>query len=62
MGLREETVKTEGCKLLLDVFQFVGISTCNLIPNSRGIFKVICIIKCNIYIHSRNEKMKMMML
>jgi hypothetical protein len=26
MGMRKEAIKTEGCKLLLDAFQFVGIS------------------------------------
>jgi hypothetical protein len=40
MEMGKETIITKGCKLLLDAFQFVGISSCNRIPNNRGIFKL----------------------
>jgi hypothetical protein len=39
MDMEKETIKTEGCKLLLDAFQFVGISRSNRIPDNRGTFK-----------------------
>jgi hypothetical protein len=35
-----ETVKRKGYTLLLDAFQFVGISRRNGIPNDRGVFKL----------------------
>jgi hypothetical protein len=40
MNMGKETIKTKGCKLLLDAFQFVGISSRNGIPNDRGVFKL----------------------
>jgi hypothetical protein len=39
MDMWKETIKTEGYKLLLDEFQFVGISTRNRIQN-KGVFKL----------------------
>jgi hypothetical protein len=36
----KETIITKGCKLLLDAFQFVGISSRNGIPNDGGVFKL----------------------
>jgi hypothetical protein len=38
MDMGKETFKTEGCKLLLDAFLFVGISIHNRIPNNLGVF------------------------
>jgi hypothetical protein len=32
----KETIITKGCKLLLDAFQFVGISSRNGIPNDNN--------------------------
>jgi hypothetical protein len=40
MDMGKETIKTEGCKFLLDACQFVGVSRYNRIPNNRGIFKL----------------------
>jgi hypothetical protein len=36
----EKRLKQRIAKLLLDAFQFLGISTRNWIPNNRGIFKL----------------------
>jgi hypothetical protein len=36
----KETIKTNGCKLLLDAIQFLGNSRRNRIPNNRDIFKL----------------------
>jgi hypothetical protein len=36
MDIGKETIKREDGKLLLDAFQFVGISRRNRIPNNRG--------------------------
>jgi hypothetical protein len=40
MDMGKETIITKSCKLLLEVFQFVDISSSNRIPNKRGIFKL----------------------
>jgi hypothetical protein len=40
MDMGKETIITKGWKLLLDAFQFVGISSHNRIPNKRGVFKL----------------------
>jgi hypothetical protein len=40
MDMGKETIITKGCRLVLDAFQFVGISSLNRIPNSRGVFKL----------------------
>jgi hypothetical protein len=40
MDMGKERITTEGCKRLLDAFQFVGISRRNRIPNSRDVFKL----------------------
>jgi hypothetical protein len=40
MGMGKDTIKIKGCKLLLDVFQFVGISRCYRIPSKSGVFKL----------------------
>jgi hypothetical protein len=39
-GISKETGKRDGCKRLLDVFQFLGISRRNRILNSRSVFKL----------------------
>jgi hypothetical protein len=49
MDIGRETVKTNGCKLLLDVFYYVGICRYNGIPNSIGIFKLRYDVKYNVY-------------
>lgn len=49
MDMGGETVKTRGCKLLLDVFHYVGISKYNGIPNSIGTFKLRSEVKYNVY-------------
>jgi hypothetical protein len=36
--MRKETIKTDGCKLLLNAFKFIGISGRDGVPNFRGIF------------------------
>jgi hypothetical protein len=41
MDMGKEAVKTRRSRLLLDVFQFVGVSRHNKIPNSGGLFKLI---------------------
>jgi hypothetical protein len=46
MDMGKEKVITKGCKLLLDAFQFVGIS---------GRFKIPTKVKYNIYRQSREE-------
>jgi hypothetical protein len=38
--MREKTIKTDGCKLLLDALKLFGISGCDRIPNYRGIFQL----------------------
>jgi hypothetical protein len=40
VDIEKETIKTKGCEPLLDAFRFVGISRCNGIPNSKGVFKL----------------------
>jgi hypothetical protein len=40
MDLEEKTIVTKSCELLLDVFQFVGISGRNIVPNNGGVFKL----------------------
>jgi hypothetical protein len=40
MDLKKETIKPEGCKPLLDAFQYVGMSRCKRIPYNRGAFKI----------------------
>jgi hypothetical protein len=40
MDLGEKTIVTKSCKLLLDAFQFVGISSHNRVPNNGGVFKL----------------------
>jgi hypothetical protein len=40
MDMGGEKIKTKCCKLLLDVFHYVGISRHNEIPNSIGTFKL----------------------
>jgi hypothetical protein len=40
MDMAEEMIITQGCKLLLDAFHFVGISSCKSIPNNRDIFRI----------------------
>jgi hypothetical protein len=40
MDLGEKTIVTKSYELLLDAFQFVGISSCNRVPNNGGIFKL----------------------
>jgi hypothetical protein len=37
--MREETIKTDGCKLVLDAFKLIGISGCDIVPCYRGIFQ-----------------------
>jgi hypothetical protein len=38
----KEAIKTEGCKLVLDVFQFAGINRHHKIQNNRGMYKLRC--------------------
>jgi hypothetical protein len=40
MDLGEKTIVTKSCELLLDAFQFVGISSRNGVPNNGGVFKL----------------------
>jgi hypothetical protein len=40
MNLGEKTIVTKRCELLLDAFQFVGISGRNRDPNNGGVFKL----------------------
>jgi hypothetical protein len=40
MDLGEKTIVTKSCELLLDAFQFVGISSRNRVPNNGGVFKL----------------------
>jgi hypothetical protein len=42
MVLGKEAIKTEGRKLLLDAFQFVGINRRSRISNDRGVFRLRC--------------------
>jgi hypothetical protein len=46
MDYGKDTIKTKGCKLLLDAFQFVGISRRNRFPKTEtySIKKIIKII------------------
>jgi hypothetical protein len=37
--MREETIKTDGRKLLLDALKLIGISGCDRVPYYRGIFQ-----------------------
>jgi hypothetical protein len=39
MNVGEKTNVTKSCELLLYVFQFVGISSHNGVPNNGGVFK-----------------------
>jgi hypothetical protein len=39
MDLKKETIKTEGCKLLLDAFQLVEMSKCKRMSHNIGAFK-----------------------
>jgi hypothetical protein len=38
----KEVIEMNSCKLLVDAFQFVGMSTdvCNRVPSSRNVFKL----------------------
>jgi hypothetical protein len=57
-GHGKKTSTTEGCKLLLVEFQFIGISRHNRIPN-RGVFKLnLTNVKYNMYAHWTDEKEK----
>jgi hypothetical protein len=38
MDVGKEGIETESRKPLLDAFQFIGISRCNSVPNSRYIY------------------------
>jgi hypothetical protein len=40
MDLRKKTIVTKSCELLLDAFQFVGISSRNRVPHNGGVFKL----------------------
>jgi hypothetical protein len=40
MNLGEKTIVTNSSELLLDAFQFVGISSHSRVPNNGGIFKL----------------------
>jgi hypothetical protein len=40
MDFGEKAIVTKSCELLLDAFQFVGISSRNRGPNNGGIFKL----------------------
>jgi hypothetical protein len=40
MNLGEKTIVTKSCELLLDAFQFAGISSRNRVPSNGGIFKL----------------------
>jgi hypothetical protein len=35
----KKTIKTNGCKLLLDALKLIGISGCDRVPYYRGIFQ-----------------------
>jgi hypothetical protein len=37
--MKEKTIKTNGCKLLLDALKLIGISGCDKVPYYRGIFQ-----------------------
>jgi hypothetical protein len=50
MGMGKGCIKIENLKLLLDVFEFAGISGGNRIPNNGGIFKLRTDVTCNTYI------------
>jgi hypothetical protein len=54
MDIGRETINTDSYKLLLYVFQFIGISRHNGIRNNRGVFKLIYNVKYGIYmVHSK---------
>jgi hypothetical protein len=36
----DKTIVTMSCELPMDAFQFVAISSRNIVPNGRGIFKL----------------------
>jgi hypothetical protein len=38
-SMRKKTIKTDGCKLLLDALKLIGISGCDRVPYYRGIFQ-----------------------
>jgi hypothetical protein len=38
--MREETIKTNGCKLLLDALKLIGISGCDRVPYYTDIFQL----------------------
>jgi hypothetical protein len=38
MDMERGTIKTKSCKVLLDAFQFVATSRCEIILNNTGIF------------------------
>jgi hypothetical protein len=40
MGLGKERIKSEGSELLMDAFQFLGISSRDGVPNSRSLFRL----------------------
>jgi hypothetical protein len=61
MDLRKETIKTEGCKPLLDAFQLVGISRRNWIPDNVRVYKLAYSVIYNLCIRSRDQKAKLML-
>jgi hypothetical protein len=58
LDMAKETIKTRGCNLLLDVFQFVGTSRRNVIPNIRSVFQLRSnySVQYTVYRRSREEK------
>lgn len=48
MHMGEATIRAKGLELLLDAFQFVGISSYNRVPNDWGILKLWSNGNCNI--------------
>lgn len=53
----KEKIKTEGCKLLLCAFKFVGITKRNRIPNNRSVSNWrLTRVKYNTYRQSREEQ------
>jgi hypothetical protein len=56
--MRVKTIKTNGCKLLLDALKLNGISGCDIVPYYRGIFNLgLTKVKYKTYKHSREEKL-----
>jgi hypothetical protein len=57
MDVCKETIRRNGCKLLLDVLEFVGTSKRNTVANKREVFKLTSHwVKYSMFIIDRSER------